>query len=116
MTLSDFRNRNFLHTCHRSGGQGTWQACCNVPWSQRRRLRRKGRSASNAITPTWRLTDEMGAGCNQMVPRSALWETLENSFHQRMLCERRRCLLPTAIRQVEPFLSEVQQVGFVVGT
>ena len=45
-----------------------------------------------------------------------LWETLENSFHQRMLCERRRCLLPTAIRQVEPFLSEVQQVGFVVGT
>ena len=54
------------------------------------------------------------AGANHLP--TLLWETLENSFHQRMLCERRRCLLPTAIRQVEPFLSEVQQVGFVIGT
>jgi hypothetical protein len=32
-----------------------------------------------------------------------------------MLFERTRCLVPISIRQVEPFLSEVQQVGFVIG-
>ena len=50
-----------------------------------------------------------------MVPRSALWEALEGSFHQRMLFEGARRLLPTSIRQVEPLFSEVEQVGLVVG-
>jgi hypothetical protein len=55
--------------------------------------------------------------------RQAVQTTFQHSYGRRgklvsptVLCERRRCLLPTAIRQVEPFLSEVQQVGFVIGT
>ena len=36
--------------------------------TRRRRLRRKSCRTSSATTPTWHLTNKMGAGCNQTFP------------------------------------------------